>query len=70
MLYDAANIAYQYDEFYDIGRDLQMAGAKLYLFDSLTSDTGFGSYEFITKSITNCAENLGDAQEALNEYAP
>ena len=73
VLYDAANIAYQYDEFYNIGKDLQMAGAKLYLFDSLTSDTGFGSYEFIvaiTNSITSSMENLGNAQEALNKYAP
>ncbi|MCM1187406.1 MAG: zinc ribbon domain-containing protein [Lachnoclostridium sp.] len=73
LLYDAARVAYQYEEFFDIGKDLQMAGAKLYLFDSLTSDTGFGSYEFITaitRSITDGKENLKNAQKALNEYAP
>lgn len=72
LLYDAADVAYQYDEFYDIGKDLHMAGARLYLFDSLTSDTGFGSYEYMTSmanSLANCANSLGNAQEALKKYA-
>lgn len=71
LLYDAADVAYQYDEFLDIGKDLRMAGAKLYLFDSLTSDTGFGAYEYMTSmanSLANCANELGSAQEALNKY--
>lgn len=72
LLFDAADIAYQYEEFYDIGYELKMAGAQLYLYDSLTSDTGFGSYTYMTNmanSIGDCAHFLGNAQKLLNELA-
>lgn len=72
LLYEAADIAYQYEEFYDIGCELQMAGAKLYLFDSLTGDTGFGSYTYMTyilNSISDCANLLGNAQKLIDELA-
>ena len=72
LLYEAADVAYQYEEFYDIGYELQIAGAKLYLFDSLTSETGVGSYTYMTamiNSLGNCSISLGNAQKLMNEMA-
>lgn len=72
LLYETADTACQYEEFYDIGYELRMAGAKLYLFDSLTSDTGFGSYTYMTgmlNSIADCTISLGNAQKLINELA-
>lgn len=72
LLYNAGDIAYKYDEFFDVAKNLKMAGAKLFLFDSLTKDSGFGSYTYMTSmanSIVDCATVLGSAQEELNKLA-
>lgn len=70
LLYKASDVAFEYDEFYYVGRNLKMAGAKLILIDSLTKDSGFGSYTYMTSiinSISDCSTLLSNAQDELRK---
>lgn len=48
------------------------AGAKIYLYDDLDKNTGFGSFVYETnmaQSLTACVDSLNEAQSLLNDMS-
>lgn len=71
-LFEASKQAYQYPEFSKVAYYFEAAGAKIYLYDDLDKNTGFGSFVYETnmaQSLTACVDSLNEAQSLLNDMS-
>ena len=71
-LFEASKQAYQYPEFSKVAYYFEVAGAKIYLYDDLDKNTGFGSFVYETnmaQSLTACVDSLNEAQSLLNDMS-